>query len=273
MKSSICLMTLLFLVSCAQAPSTRKITEASWDALGDEAFLRWGSERISRELKKDEVVSNCYQGKATETLEEYKVDYTEKVKAPYYWLHIGNCFFSKGSYSKAEFFYRMSADESKGKAVKAVALNNLALIYFKYEDWEKGKAYLKEAITAGPSNKVPRFNLSQLYLQFGHYDRSIALLNDPVFKNTQDVDVYFSLANAYLYKGDLKKSYSYFKEIPANFLKRDDIASTYALYLIRIGDFKGAEKVMDERDKSSAPEMVIISSKIESILSQRMKEE
>jgi len=266
------LMTLVLstsLLSCS-SQKIQRAQEPEWDAMADESYLRWGKERL-KESK--DPVANCYLGKAQETLDLYKKDYLEKSKTLYYWLHIGNCFYSKEEWIKAEFFFRMTLEETKVTQVKAIALNNLALVQFKHEHWEKGKELLRESIKLNQKFKVPRYNLSQLFLQFGHYDQAISLLNDQAFKGQKDFDVIFSLANAYLYKGELNKAAPYFEMIPQNKFRREDMAATYALYLIRKGNIKEATIVMNDREKSGIPEISAISNKIEQILSQRMKEE
>jgi predicted Zn-dependent protease len=124
-----------------------------------------------------------------------------------------------------------------------------------------------------PNFKVPRYNMSQLYLQFGFYDKAIEVLSGSAFQGHKDIDVYFSFANAYLGKNDLKKSSEYFKMIPHKYFQREDIAATYALYLIKTGKLKEAKEVLGDRDRSNVPELTAISQKIEKILLQRMKEE
>ncbi|HXH30098.1 MAG TPA: tetratricopeptide repeat protein [Bacteriovoracaceae bacterium] len=272
MKTLTPILILFLLASCATQRLDRKIDDAGWDSLADESYLRWGEKRL-QSTKTEHEVTKCYQGKARETLVQYKKDYLTKGQQTYYWLHIGNCYFVQNLWSKAEFFYRLSLDEAKAPEVKSIALNNLGLLHFKYEQWEKGKEYLKQAIALAPNYKIPRYNISQLYLQFGIYDKAIEVLNAGAFSGHKDIDVYFSLANAYLYKGDLKNAAQYFKLIPPEQFKREDIAATYALYLIRTGKMKQAKKVMDERDRSGVLEITAISQKIEKILSQRMKAE
>jgi tetratricopeptide (TPR) repeat protein len=261
----------LTLISCASQKTfesqNRQETEA--DAMADESYLRWGKDKL---IALNQPLANCYQGRADETLDLYKKEYLEKSKTPFYWLHIGNCFYNKGAWLKAEFFYRMTLEESKSPTIRAIALNNLGLIQFKFQQWEKGKEYLWESVRLSAKFKVPRYNLSQLYLQFGHYDRAIDLLNDQAFKGHKDIDVYFSLANAHLYKGDISKAGSYFEQIPQNKFLREDMAATYALYLIRKGDYKGASDVMSDRERSGIPEISAISDKIEQIISERMKD-
>ena len=267
------LAILLIFVSCSSSRIDRKIDNVAWDSLADESYLRWGVNRLKKHAKSEYDVIGCYSGETTKTLTAYKKDYLVKNQTPYYWLHIGNCYFIEENWSKAEFFYRLTLEESKVKTIKSIALNNLGLIHFKYEQWEKGKEYLNESIKIAPMFKVPRYNISQLYLQFGLFDKAIEVLNDSVFKGHKDIDVNFSLANAYLYKGDLKTSAHYFQLIPRDCFRREDIAATYALFLMKHGKTKEAKAVMDDRDRSGVLELSAISQKIEKLIALRMKEE
>lgn len=273
MKTILFIFSIMFLASCSHQRIDRKIDDVAWDSLADESYLRWGEKRLEKHADSQHEVINCYQGKAQETLDNYKKEYDSKGQTPYYWLHIGNCYFIQEAWSKAEFFYRMTLDESKIATVKSIALNNLGLIHFKYEQWEKGKEYLQQSMALAPKFKVPRYNISQLYLQFGHYEKAISVLSENAFRGHKDIDVYFSLANAYLYKGDIKTSGDYFAQIPKEHFRREDIAATYALYLIRIGDVNKAFDVMKERDRSGVAEITAISQKIEKMLAMKMKEE
>jgi tetratricopeptide (TPR) repeat protein len=272
MKTSLIIVALILLASCSSSRIERKIEDHKWDSLADESYLRWGESRLEKYGSNQYDVIECYKGKAKETLDKYKKNYEKLVDTPYYWLHIGNCYFVQDSWSKAEFYYQMSLNESKNSTVKSIALNNLALLSFKHEQWEKGKDYLKEAMKNASSFKVPRYNMSQLYLQFGHYDKAIQLLTEGPFKGSQDIDVYFSLANAWLYKGDLDTAGKYFAMIPKDEFRREDIAATYALYLIRRNDIKGASLVMKARSRSGVLEITAISQKIEKMLAARRKE-
>jgi tetratricopeptide (TPR) repeat protein len=273
MKSTCILITLLFLASCSSSRIDRKIDDAAWDSLADESYLRWGESRLKKSAKNEYQVIGCYQGEASETLDSFKKDYLTKNQEPHYWLHIGNCYFIQENWSKAEFFYRMTLEETKMSTIKSIALNNLGLIHFKYEQWEKGKDLLTESMKIAPKFKVPRYNMSQLYLQFGFFDKAIDVLSNSAFKGHKDIDVYFSLANAYLYKGDLKTSAEYFKLIPKDNFRREDIAATYALFLMKHGRVQEAKEVMHKRDRSGVLELTNISQKIEKMIALRLKEE
>ena len=273
MKTFLSLVVLLALVSCSSSRIDRKINDASWDSLADESYLRWGEQRLEKSAKTEHPVIGCYQGEAKKTLETSKKDYIEKNKTPYYWLHIGNCYFIQENWNKAEFYYRLTLEETKVSTIQSIALNNLGLIHFKYEQWEKGREFLKESMSLAPKFKVPRYNISQLYLQFGLYDKAIEVLNDPAFNGNKDIDVYFSLANAYLYKNDIKTSAKYFQMIPQENFRREDIAATYALFLIKQGKIKKAKSIMDHRKRSGVIELTQISQKIEMMIALRLEKE
>lgn len=272
MKTLLHILVLSVLVACSSSRIDRKITDSSWDTLADETYLRWGENRLSS-ANPDHKVVGCYKGEAKETLKQYKKDFLTKEKTEHYWLHIGNCYFVQEAWSKAEFYYQMSLEEAKSNVEKSIALNNLGLIHFKFEQWEKGREYLRESMKLAPKFKVPRYNLSQLYLQFGFYDKAIETLSDSVFKSGHDIDVHFSLANAYFFKGDTAMAEKYFKEIPRTFFHREDIAATYALFLMKKGNVKGAKEIMDERSRSGVPEIATISTKIEKMIAEKMKQE
>ena len=269
MRSYFITLCLFFFVSCSSSRIERKIDDKSWDALASESYLRWGDKRLSG--TSDEV-ANCYKGKTTEALESYRKNYLAKSESPYYWLHVGNCFFMEKSWSKAQFFYRLGLDSDK-PSIKSIALNNLGLLSFKFEQWEKGKDYLEKSIALRPGNKVPRFNLSQLFLQFGFYDKAIEVLGHESLRDHKDVDIYYSLANAYLFKGDLVKAEKYFRLIPEGFQKREDIAATFALLQLKKGQLKEAKETIEGRERSHVLQLTLVSQKIEKILLQRMKED
>lgn len=268
MKAIYILLPVL-LASCASPRLERKISQDDLDSLSDETYLRYNDARLS---KSQALVSRCYKGETEEVLKEYKEKFLKKDQDPQYWIHIGNCYFVSSQWSKAEFYYQLSSENSK-KSVKALAMNNLALLSFKHEQWEKGKEYLLQAMTLAPQAKVPRFNLAQLYIQFGHYNEALEILNSSVFRGKRDVDVMFSFANIALYQNDLKTAEKWFKEIPTSYLKREDIAITYSLYLIKKGLLTQAQTVLAERERSQVPQLTEMSSKAEKILKTRLSQQ
>ncbi len=263
------LLLLLTLCSCASQRLDRKISDQDLDALSDETFLRYNDARLASSKT---LVSRCYQGETDEVLKEYKEQFLKKDQDPEYWVHIGNCYFVSNQWSKAEFYYHLS-QESKKNSVKALAMNNLALLSFKYEQWEKGKDYLQKSIALAPNAKVPHFNLAQLYIQFGHYKEALAILNSPLFRGKRDVDLMFSFANIALYQNDLKTAEKWFKKIPSDYLKREDIAITYSLYLIKKGQLSLASEVLAKRERSQIPQLTEMSKMASKILKTRLSQQ
>ncbi len=263
-------MTLLLFFSCSSSRLDRKIKNKLFDALADETYMRWEASRFDNN---HDLSTSCYHGDRDDTLRKLQLVYDQKHENPLYWVHLGNCYFLKEDWAKADFFYRLSLEESKDVSVEAVSLNNLGLLQFKYDAWDKGKELLQKAIKLSPESKVPKFNLAQLFIQFGFYDKAIALLTSSVFMNHQDVDIDFSLGNAFFFSGDLEKAKFYFKKIPKSELSREDIAATYSLYLLKLGDVGQANFIMKRRMRSHLPQVTAIAQKIEKIILQRSKEE
>lgn len=272
-RMTIFILLTCLLGSCSSSRINRKIQDPSWDALADESYLRWDESRLNQLKDNKREVVKCYQGNFSTALEAYKAQFSSKERSQSYWLDIGNCYFIEESWTKAEFFYHLTIQETKNPVLKSIALNNLGLIHFKYGQWEKGRDFLKESLSLSPKAKVPRFNLSQLFIQFGLYENAIEILTDDLLKGHKDIDFYFSLANAYLFKGDLKKASEFFSLIPKEHFSREDIASTYSLYLVRVGQLSEAKAVMKDRNRSDVPELTVIAQKIEKIILQKLKEE
>lgn len=273
MKTTLLLMALIFLASCSSSRINRQINDAEWDSLADESYMRWGEERLEKFADPKNTVVKCYKGNTSKALDVYRKEYEKRGQQHYYWLHVGNCYFLDENWNKAEFFYRMTLEETKEPKIRSIALNNLGLIHFKHSQWDKGRDLIKDSMKLAPKFRVPKYNLSQLYLQFGHYDKAIELLDDSAFSGHKDIDVFFSLANAYLFKGDMKEAANYFSKIPKEHFRREDIAATYALFLLKKGDVDGAHEVMKKRDRSGVLEITNISQKIERMVASRKKEE
>ena len=266
------LSLLTFLVSCATKKDlSTKISDLSWDGFSDESYARWDEQRLAKTLSSDKTISKCHLGKTSEALKDYRQQYLTKDKNPFYWLHIGNCFSLQQNFNQAEFFYRLTIEETKFSSVQALAQNNLGDIYLKYAQWEKARDAFKKAIELNPKARVPKFNLAQVYLQFGQTNKALRLLQDDSFKKIQDIGLFHSLALAWLAKGNISKADEYIKKIPEQFHSRDDIALTATLYHLKKGEFKEAETFLKNRTQASNPESNQIAKRIEALLEKRAR--
>ena len=266
MKSPSFLLALFLFIACSSQKRLNKIADSDWDSMSQESFVRWDSKRLASFDQKDQLIQGCYKGDIEQSLQEYKKRFLKKDEQPYYWLHIGNCYYLKSDLKKAAFYYRLMLEDAKDPTLKALTNNNLAVIALQNRRWDQARELLKLSAKNHPDLKVPQFNLALLYLQFGHQDRAIAILEGKSFKGFKDIDVYHVLAHAYLYKGNLQKAESYLKLIPQELANREDIAVTHSLYLIRKGEFKNAGKVIKSRTPAGIPEAEFAAKEIESII-------
>lgn len=228
MKSIIITALLLFLASCAS--DKNKLNQVSTGTLAAESFKSLGKNRMAELDGNDKILLQCYQGKVKESLAEYKKMYERKKDFPEYWLHLGNCYFSTGEKRKAEFYYLTALSESKSKRLKAMANNNLALIYAAENDADKASLYFKRAIEADESLQVPRFNHSQLLIQYGQYQKAIEILLGLMKGGSEDAEVNFALGSAYLFSGDLAQASPLLEATPSDLTRRKEVASTLDLF-------------------------------------------
>jgi tetratricopeptide (TPR) repeat protein len=273
MKNPFLIILVLFtFASCSSRQNSKSyyVKDLEWDAFSEETYTSWGQHRLESEPQIPIV--QCYQGKINEALDVLKQNYTQQEKEPYYWLHVGNCYLLDKKYDKAEFYLRVALAKSKNKKLEAMILNNLGLLFFQWGQWEKGRSYLKQSISQWPKFKVPKYNLARLYLQFGLYDLAISLLKDPVFRHSRDVDLIHALANAHLFKGDMEQARNYFRMLPSESLRRNDIAGSYALFLMKEGELNKANEVLQNRTISSTDKSSQVVGSIHDFVNKKIEE-
>jgi hypothetical protein len=237
--------------------------------MGEESLQRWDDKRLSS--IPSSLASTCYKDGEGEL--KFKEQYQDQSSKDFYWIQLGNCYFLSEKWSKAEFYYRLALESSKNKVLRASASNNLALISFKYQQWERGSALLKEAMSLNPSSRVPRYNLSQLYIQFAQFDLALDLLSNSTFNGAQDIDLSLSLGAIWLYKGDLKKAESYLTTIPQTYYEREDIAALLSILELKKGNLEKAKDILGSRDRSHVPELTNISHKLDKVITSRIQQE
>lgn len=228
MKTAITIALLIFLASCSSDGG--KMAKETTGTFGKESFHNLGRNRVAELNGNDKILWQCYQGNVKESLAEYKKMYESKKDFPEYWLHLGNCYFSSGEKRKAEFYFLTALSESKSSRFKAMAHNNLALIYASENDPEKASLYFNKAIETDRSLQIPGFNYSQLLIQYGQYKRAIEILLGLVEKGAQDAEVSFALGSAYLFSDELTKAGPLLEKTPPELKSRKEVATTLELY-------------------------------------------
>jgi tetratricopeptide (TPR) repeat protein len=270
MKTFLTLFLMMGFVSCGTHQLNRKIPKPEHDLFADESFLRWDKLRLHQGVSAVNLVANCYQSQIDETLEKLKLQISRTRPGHSYWLHVGNCYYQKSDFSKADFYFRLALQGAQG-VERILVLNNLALIHFQNQQWERGKALLIESLELAPLAKVPRYNLAQLYLQFGLINQAIANLDHPVFRGATDPEINFALATAWLFRGDLIKSKVYFDLLSESFKLREDVSLVLALWFYKNGDWSQANKIFNQRDRSYVAEFSEMANKFEKLLEAKLK--
>jgi len=264
---------LSFFISCSHHRIDRRLGDNDIDFFHDESLLRWSKNKLISGEFASRPIASCHLGDTFEALNNLKSDFIKKQTDQNYWIHLGNCFFLKEDWGKAEFYYHQAYADATVPAMKALALNNLALLQFKFKLWEVAEKNLINASSLLPKSKVPRFNLAQLYLHLGHYDKALLLLNDKSLFNVGDSDITYSLANAYLFKGDLPNAKKYFDLLPPTALKREDIALTYTIFLLHMDQIQMAKSFFDNRNISGIVELKTLAQFVETKLNDRLIKE
>ncbi len=269
-------LMMIYLTSCASSVG-RGISEGRYDALANESLLRYTDERKKPILKNEKSslheILSCHGNNFSAGLEALKNRFNSNKKDPEYWNHVGTCYYLQKDYLKAQFFYKLSTDAAKNENKEyPPAFNNLGITAVRLGHFQEAFEYLKTAKEMSPSLLTVTFNLSQLYLQFHLYDKAIALLEDLHRKTSEDIDVLASLGTGYLFQGNNKKTISYFEKIDPNYLKRIDIATTFALALYLENDFKRAQVLLKNRDNTPFEEYKGPAKKLNKLVEAKLEE-
>ncbi len=265
------LFTVLF--SCSHHRIDRRLGDGAVDLFNDESLLRWSKNKLISGEFASKPIASCHLGNTFEALNKLRTDFIRKQMDQNYWIHLGNCYFLKEDWGKAEFYYQQALADARVPAIKALALNNLALLQFKFKLWDVAEKNLLEAISFLSKSKIPRFNLAQLYLHLGNYDKALLILHDKTLSNSADSEINYSLANAYLFKGDLVNAKKYFDLLPPSAFKREDIALTYTIFFLQLNQIHVAKSYFDNRDISGIVELKALAQIVETKLNDRLIKE
>lgn len=245
------LLLSLTLFSCAQQGLKTRLSSDSQDALSEESFMRYSSER-HRNLtqKKDSSIiilalSACHQGKIEEGRNLLVKSMSQHREDPLYWNAVANCYSLEKNYPKALFYYDMSqALSSSSKSAQAMVHNNKAFIMMKLRHFEQAKQELQTAIKLAPELKTPRYNFAQLNIQFGHVDIAQKDLRTLLKEAPEDIDVLAALGVISLFQNQPKEARAMFERIPEKLRQREDVAIHYALSLYELGEIEQARATL-----------------------------
>lgn len=167
--------------------------------------------------------------------------YNQFQNHPGYWNAIGICFYQRDEYFRSEQFFRIALEVNKNYFP---ALNNLAILAIKDNNYVKAKELLLEGHKLSSKSQLINFNLAQLYLAFGHYENSLKhlnLLRDEEFING-DAAIYIGIANLGLGRFPIAKQK--LKSIYEKNKKDESSKVLYALTLALSNEKDEARKVI-----------------------------
>jgi len=219
------------------------------DALNDETIQRVDSLGGDIETKDviAKIVMSCYEGEFDDAKEMIRSNQEVYRSNPSFWNQVGTCYLLQKERRKALLFYNKSLEFDTNYAP---ALNNLGVLYRKYDEDQKAEVAFKRAIRGNNFAKTPRFNLAHLYLSYGLFNQALKELKvlERVSKN--DVDVITGLGTAYLMSGNSKLALKYFKRIESSFYERAYIGINASLAYYLEGNKEMASDIIDDIDES-----------------------
>lgn len=251
MKNALILVLLqVFFLSCAQHGLKTELSSVKEDALSEESFMRYSSQRHLEITKNNQSViiqalSHCHQGKIEQGRDLLVNSLTTHRADPLYWNAVANCYSLENNFPKALFYYDMSqALNTSSKIGKALIHNNKAYILMKLRHFDQARTELEEAIKLAPTLKTPRYNFAQLNIQFGHTEIAERELRTLLRGAPEDIDVLSALGVINLYQNRIKEARQLFEKIPERLRRREDIAIHYAISLYLSGELELSRAVL-----------------------------
>jgi type IV pilus assembly protein PilF len=243
------LLTLTLLFSCGGHKIKSTIHKDDKDVLAAESFLRFGQGRLKELAGSNDpliaAVSYCHAGQFQKGFIRLKKSLKQNKKNPNYWNYLGMCYFLKGNLAKADYFFKTAIS---AKTDFAPAYNNLGMIFLRKKHYQIAYDYFHQALKFKPNARTANFNLAKLYIEFGQYDSALKILTNLYPKGSNDPDILSGLGIVYLFKGEHRKSLSYFNKISKDILTRVDISLYYALSLYENGQYQKAKEILDNKE-------------------------
>lgn len=240
---------MLIFASCASNKKHFVIKESNYDSLRNESLYRHSPERLAQ-MPQESELTMCHKGKIEQALERFERQLDNRSKDPLYWSHIGTCYYLKGEFPKAKFYYQLALGLTKKKEVIASLYNNMGLIFLQVKKFQEAQEHFAKAMELTPQALTPIFNMTQVYIGHKHYTKAQKKLEILLTRAPDDVDFRYWQAHLYLMTGKYALAKKQFDQIPPQYLKRQDIANNYAMLLYLMGDYKKSQQVLDYGDRN-----------------------
>ena len=245
------IIVLILVTSCASKHKNYKISNDKYDALRHESLYRYDANRLSK-FAPDNSLALCHNGQFKKAEDLFVSELDIRKDEASYWMEVGTCYYLKGEYPKAKFYYQMALGLNPSKELQSAIINNLGLIYLRKLKYDEAKEHFQKASNLSPTALTPRYNLVQVFLYFGHYHNAEKNLTQLYRLNPNDVDFIYLLGHTKLMQNQYKKAELYFNAIPQEYLRRQDMANNLAMLYIKLSQFRKADKVLHAGDRTGS---------------------
>ncbi|MDX1700606.1 MAG: tetratricopeptide repeat protein [Melioribacteraceae bacterium] len=136
-------------------------------------------------------------------------------------------------------------------------LVNIAQCQFNISQMIDAKINVKKAIKLDPYNDEAHFLLAQCYMQDENWNKALKYLNKAVDLDDYREEYFHALARCYMSLGEFKKTRYYYRKAAKAGLEQPIYWEEYISFLIKIQDFKEAEKVLKQAEVHTYSEKLL----------------
>lgn len=260
---------ILLINSCSQVSMNQKIENANFDALKEESFMRYSSNRLNISNSSDiqKGLIECHSGDHSSGIDIIKSKYQEKKNNPTYWNNLGNCFFLSQDYYKALWSYNIAV--SKTKKFNIISQNNIAVIMLNQNKTKEAIGILKNVVSKS-RNLAPKFNLAHSYLELGLLKSSNKIFRELYKYNKQDIDFVHGLALTETLSGRFKDSQKIISSI--DYKDRDDFLLISALNNYSLGNYSQAQEILEQQGLILSMNVKRSSKRLSSLIEKKIEE-
>ena len=256
----------LILVSCSRVSFQKNINDPLKDSLRKESLNRQSKKRLlpfitNNSPKKN--ISQCHLNLFEQGMQGLRKDFDIRKEGPELWNELGLCFFLKGEYSKAYYYFNISLEKiTTNKKFKSRPYNNLGLVFIEWSNYPKAIEFFKKALKVHPEARVPRYNLAQVFLKLGDPLKAKFYLNN-ISGVLEDDDFFISRGFAELLNKQYENALEKFQQVSIPKNKRHDIALYRSYSFLKMGKLKMAKTSLLKKNKSNNKVLLLFEKKLQ----------
>jgi tetratricopeptide (TPR) repeat protein len=252
----------------------KKIKEPLKDSLREESLERQNKDRLSPFLGENSSKRNlsfCHLNLINKGLKGLRRSFNQRKGEASYWNDMGVCFYLKGDYSKAYYYFNVSLEKTKNEKIKSLPYNNLGLLYLLWKKYSKAIESFEKASLLNPEAKVPRYNMAQTFLTLGYSKKALNILGK-ISGTFEDDDFYISKGYAYLIQKKFQKALLELNKVSSAKEKRHDVGLYKAYSYLHLGQLDTALKFLEERQLSQNKRLIYFENKVKKEIIKLKKE-